>query len=922
MVKCESCGTLVPETARFCSTCGVAIASHHPVTAAVTAAEPVAPAFASAHAGLKGGATPSTGSRGSGTPSSRKSSGLSTEGRFLPGALLVDRYRIVALLGRGGMGEVYRADDLVLGQPVALKFLPEAAAKNEELLIRFRNEVRTARRVSHSNVCRVYDVGEVAGQTFLSMQYVDGEDVASLLRRIGRLPPDKAVETARQLCAGLAAAHREGVLHRDLKPANVMLDGRGHAVITDFGLAGLVDEIQRTDVRSGTPAYMSPEQLAGREVTAKSDIYSLGLVLYEVFTGRPAFEAGTLAELVRARSEKPISSPSSWVKDLDPTVERVIMRCLELDPASRPTSALAVAAALPGGDPLEAALAAGETPSPEMVAEAGEKEGIAPRLAVAGLAAVIAGLAIVTFIGVRVSGLRMIPQPLPPEVLAVKAQEIIKGLGYSERPVDYAGQWYYQTEFTDYVQSHDGPRPNWPKVLSERPQVLVYGYRQSPVYLDPDGYQGNSLTPGVVQFDDPPAIQSGMINIIVDSQGRLSYFQAIPKEQEQNPPAASAVDWRPLFAAAEIDPTQLHPAEPEWVSLAAFDSRAAWTGVWPDSGRALRIEAAAWRGKPVYFSLIGPWTKPTRVQQSNTTAGRRASQMIEVILAIVFLTSGAWIARRNYVKGKGDLRGALRLATAVFVIEIAIWVCRDHFIPTLATFGRFILAVSTGLFVSASMGMLYLALEPYVRRRWPQAIVSWSRLTTGRLRDPLVGRDVLWGVTLGVVWSLVISVGFLLLKRAGDTPQLASQALLAGGRQMLGIWLLNIVQCILGTLQFFFVVFLLRIVLRNKWLAAAGFIAVWTTMNTLQNPHPEILAPVWFVVFCIAAYAVTRFGLITLTVAIFTANVLLNVPYALDFSAWYATDAFAVLLSFVAIAAWGFYTSLGGKSLLKEDLFQ
>jgi eukaryotic-like serine/threonine-protein kinase len=251
-----------------------------------------------------------------------------------------------------------------------------------------------------------------------------------------------------------------------------------------------------------------------------------------------------------------------------------------------------------------------------------------------------------------------------------------------------------------------------------------------------------------------------------------------------------------------------------------------------------------------------------------------------------------------------------------------IWVCRDHFIPTLATFGRFVLAVSTGLFISAAIGMLYLALEPYVRRHWPQAIVSWSRLTTGHLHDPLVGRDVLWGVTLGVVWSLVISVGFLLVKRAGGTPQLASQSLLTGGRQMLGIWLLNIVQCILGTLHFFFLVFLLRMVLRNKWLAAVSFVAVWTTTNTLQNPHPEILAPVWLVVYSIAAYAVTRFGLITLTVAIFTANVLLNLSYTLDFSNWYSTNAFTLLLSFLAIAAWGFYTSLAGQSLLKEDLFQ
>jgi hypothetical protein len=826
------------------------------------------------------------------------------------------------MLGKGGMGEVYRADDLTLGQPVALKFLPEAAARDEDALARFRNEVRTARRVSHPNVCRVYDVGEIDGLTFLSMEYVDGEDLGSLLRRIGRLPGDKGMEIARQLCAGLAAAHREGVLHRDLKPANVMLDGRGRAVITDFGLAGLADQIQGLEVRSGTPAYMSPEQLEGREVTVRSDIYSLGLVFYEIFTGKRAFEAETLAELVRARSEKPPSKPSSQVKDLDPAVERVILRCLEPEPSDRPSTALAVAAALPGGDPLLAALAAGETPSPQMVAAAGETEGIRPPVAVAGLAGVIAGLAMVFYAGLLVSGLRMMDAPLPPEVLTSKAQEIIKSLGYPDRPVDNAAQWHYNTEFTDYVHDHDKPRPNWAKVLLEPPLVLQYAYRQSPVYLDPDGYQGVSVTPGVVQFDDPPSIQSGMINVILDSQGRLTYFQAIPKEVEPKPPPATVVDWKPLFAAAGLDLAQFHTADPQWLSLAGFDARAAWTGAWPGSGRPLRIEAAAWRGRPVYFLEVGPWTTPNRMQSSNTKAAQHAGQILAMILAILLLAGGAWIARRNYVAGKSDLHGAFRLASAVFVIEIAIWVCRDHFIPTLATFGRFVLALSTGLFISASIWMLYLALEPYVRRHWPQAIISWSRLTAGRLRDPLVGRDVLWGVLLGVVWTVVLSAGFLALKREGATPQLASPDLLVSGRQIVGIWLLNVLQGILGTLEFFFVLFLFRVLLRNKWVAVVCFVALFTTLNTLQGDHPQIMAPVWLVVFSIAAFAVTRFGLITLAVAIFTGNVLLNLPFTLDASIWYATSTLAVLLSFVALAGWGFYISLAGQRLWKEGLLE
>ena len=224
-------------------------------------------------------------------------------GRFLPGTIVADRYRIVGLLGKGGMGEVYRADDLKLGQAVALKFLPKDVEKDGARLARFMSEVKVARQISHSNVCRVYDVSEVDGHHFISMEYVDGEDLASLLRRIGRLPKDKAIQIARQICAGLAAAHEQGILHRDLKPANIMIDGRGRARITDFGLAGLIEEIGGEVQSAGTPAYMAPEQLSGKPASVRSDIYSLGLVLYELFTGRPAFSASSPAEVLRMQQE-------------------------------------------------------------------------------------------------------------------------------------------------------------------------------------------------------------------------------------------------------------------------------------------------------------------------------------------------------------------------------------------------------------------------------------------------------------------------------------------------------------------------------------------------------------------------------------------------------------------------------------------
>ena len=337
------------------------------------------------------------------------------EGRFPMGTMLAGRYRILGFVGRGGMGEVYRAHDQILNQTVALKFLSPTHI-GEDALMRFRNEVRIARQVSHPNVCRVYDLGLVEGLNFLSMEYIDGEDLASLLRRIGRLPHEKAIEFTRKICAGLSAAHERGVLHRDLKPANIMIDGRGQVRLTDFGLAALAAEIPLSDLRSGTPAYMSPEQKAGKEVTARSDIYALGLVLHEMFTCKQ-----------RTSTQ---SNPSDLVKDFDPAIERLILRCLEEEPRRRPNSALGVAMALPGADPVAAALAAGETPSPEMVAASQEKEGFSVRAATLCFAAVVLCFALGLWLSDRIGFLAHSPVPLPPEALADRAQQLIRTLGH------------------------------------------------------------------------------------------------------------------------------------------------------------------------------------------------------------------------------------------------------------------------------------------------------------------------------------------------------------------------------------------------------------------------------------------------------------------------------------------------------------
>ncbi len=299
MASCPNCSTDVKGGSRFCPSCGEGLSD------------------------LRSAATrpdlqtrePAPGSEGPEDPCGVE---------FSAGDVLEERYRVRAKLGSGGMGSVYRAEDLRLGQDVALKFVADRCVHTEHSVSLLLNEVRLARKVTHPNVCRVHDLGEIDGLPFISMEYVDGEDLDTLLRRIGHLPPAKATQIARQLCSGLQAAHEQGVLHQDLKPANVMIDGRGNARITDFGIAGARKDSGDSDTTSGTPAYMAPELFTGARSSEQSDLYSLGLLLYELFTGQRLFNASSMTELLR-QHRLPVVPPSHLVQGMEAGVEQAIL---------------------------------------------------------------------------------------------------------------------------------------------------------------------------------------------------------------------------------------------------------------------------------------------------------------------------------------------------------------------------------------------------------------------------------------------------------------------------------------------------------------------------------------------------------------------------------------------------------------------
>jgi serine/threonine protein kinase len=533
-MKCPSCGSESSEAHRFCPSCGAPVSSFSQAPTAASASPPdhvaaAAPAASSAPIGRL------------------ISSDSLPVGGFTPGMVLAGRYRIIGLIGRGGMGEVYRADDLKLGQPVALKFLPKALADDAVRRERLFAEVRIARQVSHPNICRVYDIGEIEGRHFLTMEYIDGEDLASLLKRIGSLHGAKALDVARQLCLGLAAAHDKGVLHRDLKPANVMIDGRGHVRITDFGLAVAAgEEILEGNV-SGTPPYMAPEQFAGKGASVRSDIYALGLIFYEVFTGRRAFDAQTMAELRQKKETSSPTAPSEIARDIDPIVERVILRCIEKDPRQRLASSEQVAVALPGGDPLTAAVAAGETPSPEMVAASGSKEGLRPAVAWAILTLIIVGLTAALAMKDRISVYRRIPFDKRPEDLVESSHEILKKLGFSER-YEYSAYGFTENlDLVKYTQNSHKAADLWKKLDAK---AVLFWYRQSPRSLNP------GLMVGRTDPDNPPLRCPGEVLVVLDSEGRLVSLRSVPSQAQARIETIPSPNWSLLFTEAGLDDSQ------------------------------------------------------------------------------------------------------------------------------------------------------------------------------------------------------------------------------------------------------------------------------------------------------------------------------------------------------------------------------
>jgi serine/threonine-protein kinase len=821
---------------------------------------------------------------------------------YAAGCLINERFRIVGRLGGGGMGEVYRADDLVLETSVALKFLPWSLASDPVRLERLRNEVRVARQVAHPNVCRVFDIGDADGRPFLSMEYIDGEDLASLLRRIGRLPRDKAVDLAREICAGVAAAHELGVIHRDLKPANVMIDGRGRARVADFGLAGgAMDLAGGRDAMAGTPVYMAPEQLTGAGASKQTDTYALGLVLYEVFTGKRAHDTGTVEAALRGDSSSHTpTNPSELVDGLDPQVERVIMSCLADDPEDRPPSALSVLAALPGGDPLAAVLKAGEIPSPELVAASGRSGTLPRRWAIRLAAFTLIGLAMTLWNFGRHSLGDAIGGILPPEVLAHRAESLLADLGHNLAIVDSAWGYDLDWQLSSRLNSA-APAERRELLRSDAEPPLRFWYRSSPRPMVPwnaslpGNYAGNIVTPV-----DPPLTVPGMAFVRLGPRGNLMELRVAPYPSWASGSTLALDDlFTTTTGAAELEPSEIE--ELTWTEPPIMPGSS--TFAWRVTDRRKEISpkvivATLATGRPSWVKVM-PY--PTQAMIDEPTRAR--DRMGAFFFA--FFVGGALLAIRNLRLGQWDRRGSTRLAVAAFILCFAgDFIGSHHTLDPGGEVRGFFMSTAYGAIRGLMTWILYVAIEPFIRKLRPKSMVSWSRLLGGRVTDPAVGRDVLLGLSMWAVMNILAGAWF------------AARGLLG---EILPYWAFISGNNPLDTAESFAVTLRMSVVSLGS---ALGLLVVYVVLRRISEPFIR-LAPalLWVGSFFfsfsayhtaletidIAVYGVVaasgitylavRHGLLTLATALFISNTGMFVVLTLDPTDWY----FAPTAIFVAL---------------------
>jgi serine/threonine-protein kinase len=501
----------------------------------------------------------------------------------------------------------------------------------------------------------------------------------------------------------------------------------------------------------------------------------------------------------------------------------------------------------------------------------------------------------------------------PPEVLLAKAREINQKLGYATAPVSssYGFDYRFGSIRIMRLSETQGSR-----LTASRPAAVTFVYRSSPVPLVP---RRVSDIPRVSRTD-PPEDVPGMLEISTDMQGRMRGFIAVPPQFDAAKGPWPEPDWTAFFAAAGLDLGRFKAVEPEWTPAVMADARMAWLGNYPETPEIpIRVEAAEYHGRPVsYTEILSPQQTPLPAPAGGGN-DRSPGALVYLALELIVMIGSVPFARYNLRLGRGDTRGAVRLGLFALCLGLGSWLIGGTHAAGAGEADLFVMAAMRSVFGAVTLALTYVSFEPFVRRSWPQTMISWSRVLAGGFRDPLVGRDILIGCLGGVVLVLIQSFGNLLYGIRGTAALKVSTDLvtLSGGRFLAGEFLLLIADTLNKALGILFLIFLFRVLLRKQWLAAGLVIVMLAAMYATNDPNPLIGWPVNIVFFGLMVFILMQFGLLAVAVALFVAIFVNQFPVNTDWSVWYAGEAAFTVLFTVALALFGFRTALAGQPLFK-----
>jgi serine/threonine protein kinase len=848
----------------------------------------------------------------------------------------ISHYKVIEKIGRGGMGEVYLAQDTTLDRKVALKFLPEELQQDSAARKRFLREAKSAAALDHPFICKIYEVGEAEEKSFISMEYIRGTTLQEKLGE-GPRPLRDVLKTAGEIAEALEAAHEQEIVHRDLKPSNIMLTPKGYVKVMDFGLAKRVVPVEgqdeeittvltRADSILGTVPYMSPEQIRGQTVDTRSDIFSFGVVLYEMLAGVHPFKKGGQIETASAILSEEPSPMSDYVQECPEALQHTVQKLLVKRVEGRCQSATEVLIDLgqiaasvpitPGSDRRAAPVTRGKTPAPAVVTSAGKFEGLSPGVAWTCLVWVVMALAGTLWMAEQSRLSQIVPLPKSPELLVADARAILQDLGYPTPQRDSTNGFSSDSSYIDDLMSKDRSNTWWELLARGEPSVIRFWYRESPQYLVPE--------------HDPPLSVPGMVSLQLDTRGRLRQLEAVPADFDDSGADTLEADWGSLFAAAKLDPEDFTPDEPQLSPSSRAYRRVAWQGTYPDAPEIpIRIEAAFFRGRTVAFQILEPWNEP--VGQGRVSSGWVRSEEVVpdararfalVGFQLLFMLTLAFLTRHNLRAGRGDRRLAFRLACFFFATVLLQWVFGTHHVPELSQVEVFFGVLYRAFFAFGLAWLFYIALEPYAQGLWPQTLISWVRLLEGRVRDPRVGRDVLLGCAYGIGGALVMQAFRLAPVWLGSVPgrpdfpyDPAELIALRGVKESLAQLFANQLDISIHILNLIVGLLLLRFVFRRTWLAVGVHAALYVAIY--GSGFGFLGMVLWIGLWYLVLF---RCGWLAILVGTFTNDLLNGYPLTTDLWAWYAHASILVVLVCLGLTLYGFKVSLGGRPVLKDLL--